>query len=68
MCNLLVVATYLYRVLKRKKRRMSSDTTEKEDSTVDNSNVATRQQMTLTTVDLLFSTQSEDDTSVATVP
>ncbi|KAF8547489.1 hypothetical protein OG21DRAFT_914015 [Imleria badia] len=66
VCNLLVVATYLYRVLKRQRHRTSSDTTEK-DPTVNDLDLATPRQITLTTIDLLFSTQSEEGTEVATV-
>ena len=69
VCNLLVVATYLYRVLGCQKHRMTSDTTG-SDATVENNNLASpssiRRQMTLTTIELLFSTDGGEYVSVAT--
>ncbi|KAI9566150.1 hypothetical protein HD554DRAFT_1229101 [Boletus coccyginus] len=70
VCNLLVVVTYLYRVLRCPKHRIADYMTE-EDSTVENKNLASASsiphRMTLTTIELLFSTtQSEERTSVGT--
>jgi len=68
VCNLLVVATYLYRVLGCQKHRALSDTTEK-DTTVEynlTSPSSVPRQMTLTTIELLFSTHGSERASVTT--
>ena len=68
VCNLLVVATYLYRVLGCQKHRALSDTTEKDTTVGDSlaSPSSIPRQMTLTTIELLFSTHGSERPSVMT--
>lgn len=74
ICNLLVIATYLYRVLGYQGQGSTSDTTG-QDSVAEKDDLATSssmpQQMTLTTIEHLFSAESGYSASAAsdeTVP
>ncbi|KAN0082620.1 hypothetical protein V8E55_008415 [Tylopilus felleus] len=63
VCNLLVVVTYLYRVL-RDQEGSTTDTTTEKDTTVDNDRrISPSSRMALTTIELLFSTHPSEGVS-----
>lgn len=69
VCNILVIVTYLYRVLGYRAEDLINTRTTEKDSSVENDGSPARlsvpHQMTLTTVELLFSVQSREGGLIA---